>query len=301
MSRRHLGMLFGLAAIWGSSFMFIKIAVRDIAPSTALLGRVGLATLVLLAVALWRMPVRETAASLRTFFVPLAVVGIANTALPVYLIFWAETRIDSGTTAVLQATAPLGTALFAYLFVHAERVRGQRLVGLFLGLAGVGLMVGTLPNGSIVAGLAVVTSALCYAAAGLYAGVRLAGVHTLTVALGTLAVATLALLPAGVAQRPTETPGWKSIAAVVVLGTVATAFAYLLYYEILAGAGASRAILITYLVPPMALLYGVVFLGEALTMNSVGALALILGGVALGTGAVALGRRPVETVGGPAK
>ncbi len=152
--------------------------------------------------------------------VPLVVVGIANTALPVYLIFWAETRIDSGTTAVLQATAPLGHRALRFP-VRPRRARTRPAPGRALSRSAPasGSSSGTLPNGSIVAGLAVVTSALCYAAAGLYAGVRLAGVHTLTVALGTLAVATLALLPAGVAQRPTETPGWKSIAAVVVLGT----------------------------------------------------------------------------------
>ena len=302
MSRRHLGMLFGLSAIWGSSFMFIKIAVRDIAPSTALLGRVGLATLALLVVSLLRSPARETVAAVRTYLLPLIVVGIVNTALPVYLVFWAETRLDSGTTAVLQAMAPLDTALLAFLFVHAERVRGQRLFGLVVGFAGVALLVGTLPSGSIVAGLAVVTSAFCYAAAGLYAGLRLGSVPTLTVALGTLAIATLVLLPAGILQRPTEMPGWKSIASVIVLGLVGTAFAYLIYYALIAGAGASRAILTTYLVPPLALMYGVVFLGEELTPNAVGALALILAGVALGTGSVMLGRRRrAGAAGDPAK
>ncbi len=301
MSRRHLVMLLGLAAIWGSSFMFIKIAVRDIAPSTALLGRLGLATLALLVFALVRTPLRETASAFRTYTVPLVVVGVTNTALPVYLLFWAETRIDSGTAAVLQATAPLGSALFAFLFVHAERVRGQRLVGLVLGFAGVGLLVGTLPSGSIIAGLAVVASALCYAGAGLYTGLRLATVPTLTVALGTLAVATLVVLPAGIVQRPSETPGWKPIASIVVLGLVGTAFAYLLYYELVSGAGASRAILITYLVPPAALIYGVVFLGEELTVNALCALALILGGVALGTGAFALRRRRADPLGDLAK
>jgi drug/metabolite transporter (DMT)-like permease len=137
-----------------------------------------------------------------------------------------------------------------------------------------------------------VGSALCYSVAGLYAGKRLAHLPILIVALGTLTVATVVLLPAGIAQLPSELPGWKSIASVVVLGTVGTAFAYLLFYDILAGAGASRAILITYLVPPMALLYGAVFLDEALSPSSLTGLALILGGVALGTGAVALRRRP---------
>ncbi len=291
MSGRHLAMLFLLAAIWGSSFMFIKVAVRDIAPSTALLGRLGLATVALLVVALLRRPLGRTVAEFRAYAVPLVVVGVTNTALPVYLLFWAETRIDSGTAAILQATAPIGAAVFAFFFVHAERVTGQRLVGFLLGFAGVALLIGSLPTGSIVAGLAVVGSALCYAGAGLYTGLRLSSVPTLTVALGTLAVATLVVLPAGVVQSPSEPPGWKPIVSVVILGLVGTAFAYLLYYELVTGAGASRAILITYLVPPAALVYGVVFLGEALTAQAVVALGLILGGVALGTSAVALGRR----------
>jgi drug/metabolite transporter (DMT)-like permease len=149
----------------------------------------------------------------------------------------------------------------------------------------------------VLAGLAVVAGAVCYAGAGLYAGRHLAEVPVMIVALGTLVVATLVVLPAGIAQFPSETPGWKSIASVVVLGVVGTAFAYLLYYGLVAGAGASKAILITYLVPPMALVYGTVVLGEALTWSALGGLALILTGVALGSGTVALRR----TVGGLAK
>jgi drug/metabolite transporter (DMT)-like permease len=292
MSRRHLVMLLGLAAIWGSSFMFIKIAVRDIPPSTAVLGRIGIGMLVLALVAPLVTPIRGSLSSLRSHWFPVVVVGVLNTALPIYLLFWAETRIASGTAALLQATAPLFTALFAFFFVHSERVSGQRLVGLFVGFAGVAVLVGTLEGGSMLGGLAVVGSALCYSAAGLYAGKRLAHLPTLFVALSTLTVATLVLLPAGLAELPSEMPGWKSIASVVILGTLGTAFAYLLFYDILAGAGASRAILITYLVPPTALLYGTVFLDEALSVSSLAGLALILGGVALGTGAVALRQRP---------
>jgi drug/metabolite transporter (DMT)-like permease len=300
MSRRHLATLFLLAAIWGSSFMFIKIAVRDIAPSTALLGRVAIGTLVLGLVVVISRPVRDVALTVRRALVPMIVVGIVNTALPVYLLFWAETRIDSSTAAVLQASAPLFTAVLAFFFVHAERVGGQRLVGVFVGFGGVALLVGTMSGGSVPAALAVVASALCYAAAGLYAARRLLDVPPLVVALGTLAVATLALVPAGVAQHPNDVPGWKSIASVVVLGVAGTGFAYVLYYSLVAGAGASRAILITYLVPPAAVLYGTVFLGEALTANALGGLVLILAGVALGTGAVALRRRS-EPVGSPAE
>jgi drug/metabolite transporter (DMT)-like permease len=294
-------MLIGLAAIWGSSFMFIKVAVRDIAPSTALLGRVALGTLALALLTPFLLPAHELLSTVRRYAWPIAVVGIVNTALPVWLLFWAETRMDSGTAAVLQSTAPLFSAVLAYFFVHTERVSGHRLAGLIVGFGGVALLVGTLSGGSVVAGIAVITSALCYAAAGLYTGKRLAHVPVLIVALSTLAIATVALLPAGILQRPSDMPGWKSIAAVVVLGVVGTAIAYLLYYGLVAGAGATRAILITYLVPPTALLYGVVLLGEHLTASAIGALALILLGVAIGTGALVPGRRPVVPAEDPVK
>jgi drug/metabolite transporter (DMT)-like permease len=247
---------------------------------------VAIGMLVLAVVAPFRLPVRAGIAALRRHWLSLSLVGVVNTAFPIFLLFWAETRIASGTAAVLQATAPLFAALLAAMFVHAERVGGLRLTGLVIGFGGVALLVGTMPGGSALGGLAVVCTALCYAAAALYTGRRLSDVPTLVVALGSLTVATLVLLPAGVAQLPDDVPGWKSIASVVVLGVVGTAFAYLLYYGLIAGAGASRAILITYLVPPMALAYGAIFLGEGLSGAALGGLALILGGVALGTGAV---------------
>lgn len=283
-------MLLGLAAIWGSSFMFIKVAVRDIDPATSALARVALGALVLAAIVPLRMPAGDAARSLRLNWLPLAVAGILNSALPFFLLFWAETRIDSGTAAVLQATAPLFTALLALFFVHAERVGGLRLVGLIVGFAGVALLVGTGPAGSAVAALAVLVTALCYSVAALYTARRLGGVPTLIVAFGSLVAATMVSLPAGLARLPEQTPGWKSIASVLMLGVVGSAFAYLLYYAVITGAGASRAILITYLVPPTALFYGAVFLGEGLPRESLGGLVLILAGVALGTGAVATRR-----------
>lgn len=284
-------MLLSLGAVWGSSFMFIKIAVRDIPPATAVLGRVALGALTLAVVVMFRAQAREGLTAMRAYWWPLLVVGVFNTALPIFLLFWAETRIESGTAAVLQATAPLFTAVLAFFWVHSQRASGQRLAGLVVGFAGVALLVGTLEGGSVLAGLAVVATALCYAAAGLYAGRHLSHLPTTAVALGTLVAATLVLLPPGLAELPSTMPGWKSLASVIILGTLGTGFAYLLYYGLVSGAGASRAILITYLVPGMALLYGAAFLGEELTWSSVGGLALILGGVALGTGAVTLRRR----------
>lgn len=284
-------MLLALASIWGSSFMFIKVAVRDMAPATAVLGRVAIGALLLAAFVPIRMPAREALDVLRRCWLPLTLAGVLNSAVPFLLLFWAETRIDSGAAAVLQATAPLFTALLAFVFFHAERVGGQRLAGFVAGLGGVALLVGAQPSGSILAALAVLGSAFCYSIAALYTARRLPDEPTLVVALGSLIAASLASLPAGLAQLPGDVPGWKSIASVIVLGVAGTALAYLLYYAVITGAGASRAILITYLVPPMALVYGAIFLDEAITVGSLGGLALILAGVALGTGAVALRRR----------
>jgi drug/metabolite transporter (DMT)-like permease len=142
----------------------------------------------------------------------------------------------------------------------------------------------------------VLGAALCYAASSLFVARRLAGAQPLVIALGSMVAATLVSLPAGVAQLPSEPPGWKAIASVVVLGVAGSAIAYLLYYGIILGAGASRAILVTYLVPFAALVYGAVFLGESMSASDLGGLALILAGVALGTGAVGARARRTASV-----
>jgi len=279
-------MLLALSAIWGASFMFIKVAVREIDPVTTVFGRVALGALVLAAVVPLRMPVREAEAALRADAVSLLIVGVLNSALPFWLLFWAQTHIDSGLAAIIQASAPLFTALLALAFVRSERVSGLRLAGFVLGFAGVALLVGAAPRGSVVAGFAVVGTALCYAASGLYAARRLAHAPSLVTALGSLVAATLVTLPPGLALLPDEMPGWKAIGSVVALGVAGSALAYLLYYAIIAGAGASYAILVTYLVPPMALLWGALLLDEGVGAADLGGLALVLAGVALGTGTV---------------
>jgi drug/metabolite transporter (DMT)-like permease len=143
----------------------------------------------------------------------------------------------------------------------------------------------------VLSALAVLLTALCYAASALYAGVRLMDAPPIVTSLGTLAVATLTTLPFGVAQFPGHMPGWKAIGSVVALGALGLSVAYLLYFALIAGAGASYAVLVTYLVPALALGYGAVFLDEAITASAVAGLALILAGVALGTGTLRIPRR----------
>lgn len=283
-------MLFALAALWGASFMFIKIGDRELHPFTLVGFRMTLGALTLVPIVLATVGARRALTELRAAAGPLAVTGLINSAIPILAITWAETRIDSGLTAIIQASAPLFTALLALRFSRDEQVRGSRLVGLFVGFAGVAFLVGGKPSGELVAGLAVVFSAFCYAAAGIYAGRRLKGVSPLVTAFGTLSVAALATLPPGLFQLPDHATGWKVTASVLTLGIAGTGLAYILYYGLLAGAGASRAILITYLVPLFAVVYGAVLLGEPVTAATVGGLALVLTGVALGTGAVRLAR-----------
>ena len=288
-------MLLALAAVWGASFMFIKIGDRELQPITLVGFRMALGALTLVPIVLVTVGARRTLRELRAAAGPLIVTGLINSAIPIFAITWAETRLDSGLTAIIQASAPLFTALLALRFSRGDRVRGSRLAGLVVGFAGVALLVGGRPSGQIVAALAVVFSAVCYAAAALYAGRRLRGVSPLVTALGTLAAATLATLPVGLFQLPSHMTSWKVTASVVTLGIAGTGLGYILYYALIAGAGASRAILITYLVPTFAVVYGAVLLSEPVTAAAVGGLVLVLAGVGLGTGAVRLGNTRIAS------
>jgi drug/metabolite transporter (DMT)-like permease len=283
MNRRYGLMLAVLALIWGSSFMFIKIAVRDLTPATLILGRVGLAAITLVIVVPLLVGARTALAQLRKHWPALVVVGLLNTAIPFWLLSWGETRIDSGLASIIQASLPIFNALLAFGFFHDQRVTGRRLAGVAVGFVGVALLVGAQPQGKILGALAVVGMASCYAVGGLLTRRYLAEAKPQVVALGTSVVAALAVTPFGIAQAPGQLPGWKPIASVVVLGILGTAVAYLLFFTIIAGAGAAYASLVTYLVPPVALAYGAIFLGEGIGLAALAGLVLIFAGVALGT------------------
>ena len=297
MNRRYLSLLVLLALIWGSSFMFIKVAVRDLQPATLIFGRIGLAAIALGIVVPAAMGARATLLELRTHWQALVLVGLVNTALPFWLLSWGETRIDSGLASIIQASVPIFNALIAFGFFHDQRVTGAKLGGVAVGFVGVALLVGTQPHGKVLGALAVVGMAACYAAGGLFTRRHLASAPPRIVALGTSAVAAVTAAPFGIAQAPSHVPGAKVIASVVVLGLVGTAFAYLLFFTIIAGAGAAYASLVTYLVPPVALAYGAIFLDEGIGVAALIGLVLILGGVALGTALPSpLRRRPAAPV-----
>jgi drug/metabolite transporter (DMT)-like permease len=279
-SRRAALLLLLLSAIWGSSFMFIKLGVDELAPSVVVLGRVAIGVAVLLPIAV----ARGGLGPLRGYIVPVAVLGLANNALPFWLLGFAEERIDSGLTAVIQAAAPILTAILALRLDPTQRVTGLRLIGIAIGFAGVALLVGDQRGGQLVGAIAVLGTATCYAASVLYAGMALRGLPPLQASIGQLTAATILVAPFGLAQLPDEAPSAGAIAAVIALGAFGTGFAYLLYFTIINSAGASRAILVTYLVPAFALVYGAVFLDEQVTAIAIAGLALVLGGTALATG-----------------
>src|SRR5919204_2910093 len=173
MSRRHLLMLCLLASLWGASFMFIKVGVRELHPITLVGFRMALGALTLAPIVVVRLGARRTILELRKVAWPLVLTGLINSAIPILSLSWAETRIDSGLAAVIQASAPLFTALLALRFSRSERVTGSRLGGLVVGFAGVALLVGVQPSGDVLAAPAMVFSALCYAVAALYVARRL--------------------------------------------------------------------------------------------------------------------------------
>src|SRR5437763_4922189 len=201
-------MLLALAAIWGASFLFIKVAVRELTPATLIVGRLGLAALTLALLVPFAVGTCETLRQLRESWAWLVVVALVNTAIPFWLLSWGETRIDSGLASILQAAVPIFNAVIAFGFFRDVRVGGVRLVGVAVGFVGVALLVGAQPGGKVLGALAVVGTALCYAVGALVAGRHLAGVRPLVVALGTTVVSTVAGLPAGILQAPHDVPSW---------------------------------------------------------------------------------------------
>jgi drug/metabolite transporter (DMT)-like permease len=289
-NRTYVAPLLLLSAIWGSSYMFIKVAVRDFAPATLVDIRLALAAAVLVAF----VASRGTADRLRGALAPGAVVGVVGMALPFVLISWGETHIDSGLAGVANASVPIFVALLALRFAPSERLYGLRLFGLAVGIAGVGVVSGVHPRGgvwAVVGTLAVVLSSLCYAVSSLYVQ-RHVGVGGPELAATSTLCGAIAMLPFAAVRVPDHV-GWKPLASVAVLGIVGTGFATIVANRLIGAHGSARAMLVNYLIPGFALLYGVVVLAEALTVAEVLGLALILTGVTLASGVLRLPRRAV--------
>jgi drug/metabolite transporter (DMT)-like permease len=294
MSRSYAPYIAALALLWGASYLFIKVAVREYEPAAMIMFRLIIASLLLASVFLMQRGARGALADLRALSWQGFGVGVVNGAIPFTLIAWGEKHIDSGVAAIANATVPIFVVLLALRWQPSETVRGARLGGILLGLVGVGVLAGIHPGGGwwgAAGTFAVVVASLSYAAGGLWGQRLVSDANGFALATAAMLGATVAILPFGLLQLPSRVPGWKETGSVVALAVLGTAIAQILLFRVLRSDGAARLSLVTYLLPVTALFYGAVFLSESVTVEELVGMALILGGVALGSGAVRLPRR----------
>lgn len=276
-------LLIGLSLLWGGSFFFAKIAVLELPPLTVALGRVAIAAVILLTLA------RATGITLPATISgwrPYALMGLLNNVIPFTLLFWGQTHIPSGLAAILNATTPLFTVLVAHIATADEKLTAARFAGLAAGLVGVTIMIG--PDvlrdlgANVLAQLACLLAAVSYAFAGVY-GRRFRGEPALRVAAGQLSASSvILLLPVMLIDQPwtLSVPSGKTIAALVALAALSTALGYLIFFRILARAGATNVALVTFLIPVSAILLGTLVLGEQLAARHIAGMAAIALGLA---------------------
>jgi drug/metabolite transporter (DMT)-like permease len=288
-------MLLTLSALWGSSFFFFKVLVTQLPPLTVVLGRVGLAAIAMnLFLALRRDPV-----SADLPWAQLVVMGALNNVIPFSLIVWGETRVSSELASILNATTPAFAVVAAHVLTRRERLTWARVVGVLFAILGVVVLVGPdalrgLGAESLPGEAACLLAALSYAFAGIY-GRRFKGLSPLHVATGQLTGATLLILPvAAVTERfwLLPAPGPTVWAAFAGISLLCTGLAYVLYFRILATAGATNLLLVTFLLPVSALLLGSVVLGEQITPAALWGMALIGAGLAAIDGRALAAIRP---------
>ncbi|MFN2471911.1 MAG: DMT family transporter [Gaiellaceae bacterium] len=300
--RGYVPTLLLLAAIWGASFMFIKVAVEELEPATAMAIRLLLSAPPLFLLLAWRRGPRGAVRDIRGVARAGAVLGIVNSAIPFTLIAWGETHIDSGVAAIANASVPIFVALLALHYRESERVTGTRLVGVVLGLGGVGVVVGVHPEGGwwgAAGALACAAAAFLYAVGALYAQTNVERTDPLVVVATATLAGGLFLLPLAVVQAPTELPSLEATGSLLALSLLGTVVGLLLYYHLIGAHGSLRASLVVYLVPVTALLYGALLLDEKLSAPALAGLVLILAGVALGSGVARLRRREPAPVPAP--
>jgi drug/metabolite transporter (DMT)-like permease len=277
MDRRSWFWLLALGAIWGASYMFIAIGLRDLSPGLVAFLRIALAAAVLLPVA----AAQGALSGARRYAGWLVLVGAVQVAGPFILISAGEEEISSSLAGILVAAAPLWTAVLAIWVDHEERSQGLRLVGVLIGFAGVGLLLGVDLGGGgseLLGGLAVVAAALGYAIGGLLVKHRLTGMAPVGMSGLVMTASAILLLPVAVATPPDSFPSLGPIAAVAVLGVLGTGIAFVIFYWLISTVGPARSFIVTYIAPGFAIVYGSVFLSEEITVATIGGLALILAG-----------------------
>jgi drug/metabolite transporter (DMT)-like permease len=293
-----------LGLIWGSSFLFIRIGVEEVSPFQVVFMRTGIAAVCLNVVLLLRgkhLPMS------RAGLFPLFVLGIGNTVIPFVLISWGETQVESGLASVLNATAALFTLLIAHLTFKDERITAQKVAGLALGFFGVVVLAsrswvdGRVVTGDLAGQLAIVVASFFYAAFGVYSRkVMSTRYDPLMVSAGSMLFAAVVsgglmlLAPSlgGMSPKPLSELSADALNALLLLGALNTFIAYILFYWIIQQLGASRASMVTYVTPAVALVLGAVILNETIDWRLLTGAALILSGIGV-VNVRLMSRRPV--------
>ena len=285
MSTRDRAELILLAAIWGGSFLLMRIAVPEFGAIPLIAARVGIAAVFLILVLARRGGLdhllRNTAG--------LSVLGAINSAIPFSLFAYAVLSVTAGFAAVINSTAPLFGALVAFVWLR-ERLAPIRVAGLIIGFAGVFVLVwGRLSftrDGGGWAVLAGLTASILYGISANYTKRRLGAVDPLVIATGSLIAATVLLLPLASAYWPATPPSVEGWVSAALLAVFCTGIAYILYFRLLSRIGPSKALAVTYLIPVFGVLWGYVFLREPITASMVLGCAVILAGTTLAAGVV---------------
>ena len=269
-----------LAAVWGGSFLFMRIAAPVLGPVWLIEFRVLLAGLVLLPILARLDLLRE----MRRQLVPLFVVGCINSAIPFSLLAFASVSLPAGFTAILNGTAPLFGTVVAAIWLK-ERLTLTQLIGFMLGFMGVVILVGwravAVTPSFFIAVSAGLLAALMYAIAAPYIKQNLSGVPSLVIATGSQLGAACLLLPALLFTVPEQMPPLSVLAVVISLAVVSTAFAYILYFRLIHNIGSTRALTVTYLIPLFAMLWGAIVLNEVVTPSMMLGCGLVLLGTAI--------------------
>jgi drug/metabolite transporter (DMT)-like permease len=293
MSNRDRIDLLLLAAVWGFSFLFMRVAVPEFGTFALVELRVGIASLFLVAL----LALQGKLAGLTVNAGKMALLGAVNSAIPFALFAFAAYFITAGTAAVLNASAPLFAAVVAFLWLK-DKMTPARVAGLAIGFSGVLVLlwdkISFNGNGTSWALAATLAASLFYGIAANYTKKHFAGTDPTVNAAGSLIGATLLLLPMSLVFWPEKSPSLLSWASAIALGVVCTGFAYILYFRLIARAGPTRAIAVTYLVPVFGMLWGALFLDETVSAGMLVACGVILFGTALTTGTVGLPARNVR-------
>lgn len=287
MRQRDLAELMLLAAIWGASFLFMKLGAAEFGAVALAAVRVTVAAAVLLPLAASRGLLPQ----LRAHWRAILFVGTVNSALPFVAFGWAVLTITAGTSSVLNSTAPLWAALIAWAWL-GDRLDRWRVLGIVLGFVGVlalawdkvGVKGGPEAWQVAAAVAACLGATLCYGYTVNYTKQRLAMIAPLAQAAGSQAAASVVLIVPALWFWPAATPGATAWAAALTLALLCSALAYLLYFRLIAHLGPARAITVTYLIPLFGVAWGALFLGETISTGMVAAGAVILLGTALATG-----------------